>query len=227
MNRPKKSKANNPTLPEDQQVDERNIIDLEESSEVSIEDRIHLYWMENKGFVTGSITLIAFVIIAFNGMRIYKEASEKKLQDNYAAAQAGDELQQFAEANADKNLGGFAALLVADEFYTNEDFENAAQFYNKAAGSLTDEILVARARLGEGFATFYGTDQIQGRVLITSVATDSSLPETIRNEAAYHLAIDSDVMGATETFESYAQQISSGTASGQWQQRIEIYKQQR
>jgi len=71
MKRPKKNKITNPTLPEDQQADERHLIDAGESAAISIEDRIHLYWMENKGFITGCIAVLALLVIGFNGMRIY------------------------------------------------------------------------------------------------------------------------------------------------------------
>ena len=50
MNRPQKNKISTPTLPEEQQnlVDERNLVDVQESEEISVEDRITMYWMENK-----------------------------------------------------------------------------------------------------------------------------------------------------------------------------------
>ena len=64
MNRPQKNKLNNPTLPEEQQnlVDERNFVDVQESEEISVEDRIRMYWMENKSFISSCIFMLALVI---------------------------------------------------------------------------------------------------------------------------------------------------------------------
>ena len=100
MNRPNKNKIHNPTLPEDQQdiVDERHLIDAEDSAEISLEDRISIYWMENKAFIGGCIFVLALLIIGFNGMRIYKSHAEAKIQAAYAEAMASTSLAEFAEA---------------------------------------------------------------------------------------------------------------------------------
>ena len=92
MNRPQKNKINNPTLPENQQdlVDERNLVDVEESEEISLEDRISMYWMENKGFISSCIFVLALLIIALNGMHMYKSHAEAGLQNAYAEAIANE-----------------------------------------------------------------------------------------------------------------------------------------
>ena len=224
MNRPKENTASNPTLPEDPQVDERNIIDLEDSSELSLEEKLHLYWVENKSMISGAIAVLALLIIGFNGMRIYKEAAQDSLQNAYAEAKANGALESFALEYPNKNLGGFAALLVADEFYTAGNYSSAAEFYAKAAAALESDLLSARAQLGESFAKFYGDKEEDGLSALNRIAADASLPESIRTEAAYHLAIEADVKGETDAFDSYATQISS-SASRQWSQNLEIYKQ--
>ena len=122
MKRPKKNKITNPTLPEDQQADERHLIDAGESAAISIEDRIHLYWMENKGFITGCIAVLALLVIGFNGMRIYAAYAGQKVQAAYAAARASDSLADFARAYSNKPLGGVAALQVADSAYAAADY---------------------------------------------------------------------------------------------------------
>ncbi|MDP4879176.1 MAG: hypothetical protein NWR36_04775, partial [Opitutales bacterium] len=149
MNHPKQNKSKNPTLPDDQQIDERNLIDLEDSEDISIEDRISMYWMENKGFITGCVTVLALIIIAFNGMRMYKDHAVKQLQANYAEAQAADTLADFAKANSNKELGGLAALTTADAAFEAEEFTKALEFYQIASSALADNILAGRAALGE------------------------------------------------------------------------------
>lgn len=228
MNRPKKNKIHNPTLPDDQQdvVDERHLVDAKDSEEISFEDRVSIYWMENKGFISSCIFVLALLIIGFNGMRIYKNHSEGNIQAAYAEAMANDTLADFAQANANKDLGGLAALTVADEAYVAEDFEKALNFYSIASDALSGNILEGRARLGQAFALFYSGKSSEGLAQLADIAANSSLAEAARAEAAYHLAVEADVAGRNEEYDRYAAQIQASTMVSQWQQRLIQYEQQ-
>lgn len=227
MNRPKKNKIHNDTLPEDMQVDERNLIDAKESEDISLEDRIHVYWIENKAFIAGCITLLALVIIAFNGMKMYVGYAESKIQAAYAEAMANDALDVFAKEYSNQALGGLAALDVADLEYKLGHYETAVEYYDIALGALDNDILAGRARLGLAFATYYNGSKEAGLTQLSTVAADSSFPASIRAEAAYHLAIDADIAGDSTAFESYAAQVTDNPMPGQWQQRMQVYQQQR
>ena len=227
MNRPKKNKATNPTLPDDQQVDERHLVDAKESEDISIEDRIHLYWTENKGFISGCILLLALVIIGFNGMRLYKQHAEAGLQAAYTEALAADDLAGFAESHRDEALGGLAALEVADGFYASEDYSSAIKYYEIAVDALDRDLLNGRAQLGLAFAIFGNGDAAKGLALLEVLADDASIPQAIRQEAAYHLAIEADVEGDAERYEQYAAQVTESGVGGQWQQRLQFYQQRR
>ncbi|WPJ96025.1 hypothetical protein SH580_21660 [Coraliomargarita algicola] len=227
MNRPSKNKRHNPTLPENVDiVDERNLVDLEDSEEISIEDRISIYWMENKGFISGCIFVLAILIIAFNGMRMYKNHAEAKLQAAYSEAINNESLAEFAQANPKKDLGGLAALTVADQAYTNEDFEKALNFYSIATDALSDNVLAGRARLGQAFANYYNGNTSDALAQLADVASDNSLAEVARAEAAYHLAIEADADGRSEDYDRYVAQVQASTLATQWQQRMSIYEQQ-
>ncbi len=226
MNRPSKNKRHNPTLPENADVDERHLIDVEESEEISIEDRISIYWMENKGFISGCIFVLALLILAFNGMRMYKNHAEAKLQAAYAEAVAGDTLADFAQAHSNKDLGGLAALTVADEAYTAKDFEKALNFYSIATDALAGNLLTGRARVGQAFALFYNGKKSEALVQLADIAADSDLAEVARAEAAYHLAVEADVAGRTDEYDRYVAQIQASTIATQWQQRLAMYEQQ-
>lgn len=228
MNRPKKNQIHNPTLPDDAQdlVDERHLIDAEDSAEISIEDRISVYWMENKGFISGCIFALALLIIAFNGMRIYKSHAEGKIQAAYAEAMASGTLADFAQAYASKDLGGLAALTVGDEAYATEDYEKALQFYLIADDALAGNVLHGRALIGQAFALFYTGKKSEALAQLAAIAADSSLAEVARAEAAYHLAIEADVAGHSEEYDRYVAQIQASAIASQWQQRLAIYEQQ-
>ena len=226
MKRPAKKKHQNPLLPEDDQIDERNLIDLEDSAELSFEDRVSIYWMENKAFISGCITVLLLVVVAFQGMRILKERSEAALQAEYAAADTNETLEDFAKANSNKEIGGFAALSTADAAYTEEDFSKALEFYNLAAEALDEPTLAGRAQLGQAFALYQSGSEEEGLAKLNAITANSSLAEAARAEAAYHLAIEADAEGRTAEFESFAAQINDSALAGQWQQRLSYYQQQ-
>lgn len=226
MNRPSKNKRHNPTLPDDAVIDERNLIDVEDSEEISFEDRVSIYWMENKGFISGCIFVLALLIIAFNGMRMYKNHAEAKLQASYSEAIANETLAEFAEANSNKDLGGLAGLAIADQAYAAGEFEKALKFYSIAVGALDGNVLAGRARIGQAFANFYNGNESEALTQLADIANDSKLAEVARAEAAYHLAVEADVAGRSEDYDRYVAQIQASAIATQWQQRLAMYEQQ-
>jgi len=228
MNRPQKNKINNPTLPEDRQdlVDERNLVDVEKSEEISLEDRISMYWMENKSFISSCIFVLALLIIVLNGMRMYKSHAEVELQNTYAEATANETLADFAQANSNKDLGGLAALTVADQAYSAKEFNKALNFYGIAAEALANNFLSGRALLGQAFANFYIGNEEAALVQLAEIAANNSLAEVARAEAAYHLAVEADVANRTEEYNRYIAQIQASPLAIQWQQRVSLYEQQ-
>ena len=226
MNHPNKKKHKNPLLPDDDQIDERHLIDLEDSAKISFEDRVSIYWMKNKGVLTGCITILLLVVAGYQSMRIFKKHSEQTLQTEYAEANASETLADFAKANRNKELGGFAALSTADAAYTAKDYAKALEFYNLAAGALKAPTLAGRAQLGQAFALYQNGSTDEGLAKLNTITADNSLAQAARAEAAYHLAIEADATGRTAEFESFAAQINNSAMAGQWQQRLNDYQRQ-
>jgi predicted negative regulator of RcsB-dependent stress response len=226
MNHPPKKKHKNPLMPEDDIIDERHLVDLEDSAEISFEDRVSIYWMENKGFLVGCITVLLFIVVGYQAMRIYKEHAEAQLQAEYTEASANDALAEFAKANSNKQLGGFAALTTADTAYAAKDYAKALEFYNLATNVLVEPTLAGRAQLGQAFALYENGSTDEGLAKLNAITADSKLAAAARAEAAYHLAIEADVNGNTTEFESYADQINESTMAGPWQQRLSYYERQ-
>jgi hypothetical protein len=225
MKHPAKKKHRDPLLPENDLIDERNLIHLEDSADISFEDRVSVYWMENKSFIIGCIFVLMFVIVAYQGMRIYNGQAELQLQEKYADARNNETLAEFAKANGNKDLGGFAALITADDAYKADDYSKALEFYTIAANGLSDSILIGRAQMGQAFALYQSGSEAEGLAKLNAVTADSSLAEAIRAEAAYHLAVEADAAGRTDEYDSYAAQINSSPLAGQWQQRLDYYQQ--
>ena len=225
MNRPKKNKIDNPMLPEGEKniVDERNLVDAEDSAEISIEDRISTYWIENKSFVSVSVILLLLLIIGFNGVRIYKGYEEEKVQISYSEAKESKTLENFAESNSSEYLGGLAALAIADESYSKEDYEKALKFYSIASEALIDNFLQGRALIGQAFCMYYNGNINEALDQLVTIAANTSLAEVAQVEAAYHLAVEAKGAGRDEQYDSYATQIKASSIASQWQQRLAIF----
>ncbi len=227
MKRPshKKNRPNNPTE-ETPVIDERNLIDSDEALNLSIEDRIAMYWTENKPFVIGCFAILVASILMVNGFRIYKNYAESSLQTAYTEAKANDLLDSFVRTNSDTKIGGFAALEIADEAFETEAYPKAIEFYQIAAKALNDNILASRAELGRAFAIYRSGKKDQGLAELGNIAATGQFSENIRAEAAYHLAVNAFIVGQTEIFQSYVDQIENFEQAWQWNQRLQYYVQQ-
>ncbi|MEC7273910.1 MAG: hypothetical protein VXU48_01545 [Verrucomicrobiota bacterium] len=225
MNRPKKNKTDNPILPEQSKdmVDERNLVHVEDSAEISIEDRISTYWLENKSIVSGSVMLLLLLVIGFNGARIYKSYEEEKVQISYSEAKKSKTLENFAQSNSGVYLGGLAALTIADESYSEEDYENALKFYSIASEALTDNILQGRALIGQAFCLYNNGNINEALDQLAAIAANTSLAEVAQVEAAYHLAVEAKGAGHDKQYDRYATQIKASSIASQWQQRLSIF----
>lgn len=226
MNHPPKKKAKNPLFPENQPIDERHLIDLEDAAAHSLEDRIRIYWMEHNGLLSGCLVVLLLLVVAYQGMRLLKEHREHTLQTEYAAADTDKALAAFATTHSDKELGGFAALSTADAAYEDGDYPHALEWYTLATAALKQPVLAGRARLGQAFALYQAGDTEQGLAKLRALNADTSLAAAARAEAAYHLAIEADTAGRSTEFDSLATQIKDSPMAGQWQQRLSDYQQQ-
>ena len=226
MKRPRHKKNKHRTTEDEAHViDERNLVDAEESTEFSFEDRVAVYWMENKSSVISSILFLIVTISLLNGFRIYRGYSEEKLQADYSGSLNTEKLDSFATVNPDLAIGGFAALSVADAAFEDKEYKRASEFYTLAAKSLGENILAGRAILGLAFTTYQSAKE-EGLDQLNSIASSAIYSDSIKAEAVYHLAIDALSEGKVEAFDSLVTQLNQLEVRSQWAQRLEYYKQQ-
>ena len=95
MKRPSKKKNNPANSPDGTPADDRHLIDAEESLELSVEDKISLYWQENKSFIIGCFSVLVIILVGMNGMKMYSASQLEKLQDSYASAATEGTLVDF------------------------------------------------------------------------------------------------------------------------------------
>ena len=202
-------------------IDERNLVDAEETTDIAFEERVSMYWMENKAFVTGCILTLALVIIAFNGVRIYGNYTTEKQQSLYLAAQVNDSLESFAADYPTLELGGFAALQAADAAFEAAEYDRAKENYALAIAALKDPLLNSRARLGLAFTNKESGDSEAAQAELEALIADPSTAHSIRAEALYYLALTAHLEAQEEVFSNLAEQMSNLTPASPWQQRLE------
>ncbi len=181
---------------------------------------LHEFWVRNRNFVLLLCAAALLVIAGREGWQYFAAAREKDLQADYAkAGDTADRLAKFADDHAGHALAGVAYLRVADEKFSIGDFQPAANFYQKAAGSLQNDALLGRAKLGAAVSQLDGGDQAGGEAALKALSADPAVFKSARAEAAYHLASIAAGAGRADEVRKLADQISLIEANGPWAQR--------
>ncbi|HEY4248344.1 MAG TPA: tetratricopeptide repeat protein [Lacunisphaera sp.] len=184
------------------------------------EDNVQALWDKNKNFILLLCALILVGIIVREGWQYFSEMREKSRQEDYArASDKPDQLVAFAEANADHPLAGVAYLQVADRKFESGDYKDASTLYTKAAGSLKNDALLGRAKLGSAVSLIESGDSAGGESALKAVGADQTLPKTVRAEATYHLAAIASEAGRTEDAKKLVDDVTKIDAGGPWAQR--------
>jgi len=222
--RPQKKKKRNPTLPEESDVDERSFVDTGESADLSLEDRFQIYWQENRGFIIGCIVLLVLFVGGYQGLSVYQDHRETQLQKAYANADSPEALNAFAKKRADTEIGAFASLRSADAAFEAGAFQKAERRYARAANALADTPMAGRAQLGQAFAIHEAGDREAGLEKLRSLLNNPEIPNGIRAEAAYHLALHAQAEGESDTFEQLRSRLENMEDGAQWAQAVSRYQ---
>lgn len=188
--------------------------------ESGFEVAVHEFWGRNRNFILLLCAAAVLVIAGREGWDYFASAREKDLQADYTrAGDSADRLAKFAEDHSSHPLAGVACLRVADGKFSAGDFKAAATFYQKAAGSLQNDALLGRAKLGLAVSQLNGGDQAGGEAALKALSADSTVFKSVRAEAAYHLASIAAGAGKADEVRKLAEQISLLEANGPWAQR--------
>ena len=181
------------------------------------------FWARNRNFIFMVIAAALLVIAGREGWAYFAASREADLQADYAkVADSPDRLAAFADAHNGHALAGVAYLRVADSKFSAGDFKSAATYYAKAAGSLQNEVLLGRARLGGAFSQFSNGDQAGGEAALRTLSADAAVFKSARAEAAYHLASLAAAAGKADEVRKLADQIGLIEANGPWAQRATV-----
>ena len=188
--------------------------------EPGFEVALHDFWKKNRNFVLGLLAVGLLAIVIRESWQYYAAARESDVQAEFAKiSDQPARLGAFADANAGHPLAGVAYLKVADDRFAAGDFAAATTAYTKATGSLKNEVLLGRARLGAAISQLNGSDKSAGETALKAIAADASLAAGVRAEAGYHLASLAAEAGRTDDVKKLVEQVSRLDASGPWGQR--------
>ena len=189
-------------------------------TEPGFEVTFQAFWEKNRTFILGLAIVALVAIVAREGWSAYTASHEADVQAEFAKlSDQPARLTAFADANSGHPLAGLAWLKVADDKFTNADYAGAATAYTKAAGSLTNEALLGRAKLGAAISQLNGADQAAGEAALKAISADTTLLAGVRAEAAYHLASLAAAAGKPDEVRKLVDQVSRIEANGPWSQR--------
>lgn len=189
----------------------------------AFETAVHSFWAKNR---QGILILVVVALLAIVGREAWQYFAASREQSVRAEfAKVGDQpakLESFASANSGHALAGVAYLQVADGKFSAGDYKGAAASYQQAAGSLKNELLLARARLGAAISQVNAGDQAAGEAALKAVSNDAALNKSVRAEAAYDLAAIAADAGRADDAKKFAEEVSKIDATSTWAQRATL-----
>lgn len=190
------------------------------AAEPGFEVIVHAFWIKNRGFILMLCVIVLLGIVGREGWQYFSSMREQSLQQDYAQiSENPDKLVSFADANPGHPLAGVAYLQVADRKFEAADYAKATTYYTKAAGSLKNEALAGRAKLGSAMCSINSGDIAGGEAALKAVGADQTISNAVRAEATYHLASLAVEAGKSEEVAKLVAEITKIDLSGPWAQR--------
>ena len=167
--------------------DDRNLVAVDATTAVSFEDKINLFWKNNR---TAVLAICGLVVVGIVGKGVWDYLARQREADigkAYAAATTPEQLKSFGAAHDGHTLAGIAQLRLADEAYTAGKSADAITGYEKAAAVLKTGPLAVRAKMGRALAKVQAGRTADATADLKQMADDANQFKSVRAEAAYHL----------------------------------------
>lgn len=207
--------------------DDRNIVSVEsDSSGLSLEDRLFLFWKNYRNAVLVAIVVILGAIVGREVWARMAASREQAISEAFGAADSLEAKRAFANEHPDHPLAGAALLQVGDEQYQNGDYNAAWEAYSEAARLIDDPVLAARARLGAGVSQLQMGQNAEGESTLRQIVEDANVVEAIRAEARLHLAAMEVGTGDIERAREDLDALIQMNAARMWAQQIALLESQ-
>ena len=188
--------------------------------EPGFEAVVHAFWEKNRSLILLACVAALLAIVVREGWQYFSALREQGVQEEYAkVADKPDRLSAFVDTHSGHALAGVACLQLADQKFEAADYQQAAALYTKAAGSLKNEALLGRARLGAAISQIDSGDRTAGEAALKAVGADQSLLNTVRAEATFHLASIAHDAGKADEARRLVEEVTKIDLGGPWSQR--------
>ncbi len=198
--------------------DDRNVVPTGDGA-ISFEDKVHVFWKENRQLVLGVCVAVALIIVGKGIWNHLQRQKEQGIEQEYAAATTSEQLRAFAASHEGHTLGAIAELRLADEAYAAGKSADAIAGYGKVIAELEEGPLAARARLGQALAKLQAGQTAEGAADLRTVAGDAGELKAVRVEAMYHLASLASANGDAAEVQKLSEQLMQLDPSSPWVQR--------
>ena len=189
--------------------DHRNLVVVDATTAVTFEDKVNLFWKNNR---TAVIAVCVLVVVGIAGKGLWDYLARQKEMDverAYAAATTAEQLKSFSAAHDGHSLAGIAQLRLADEAYSAGKSADAISGYDKAAGVLKTGPLAVRAKMGRALAKVQAGKNTEAIADLKLLADDATQFKAVRTEAAYHLASLAVESGNAADAQKFIDQITA------------------
>lgn len=191
--------------------------------EPAFEAAVQAFWAKNRQGILIVCVVALLAIVGREGWQSYAASREQEVQADYAKiADQTAKLAAFAETHPGHALAGVAWLRLADEKFTAGDYKTATTQYQKAAGSLPNEVLLGRAKLGAAMSQLSGGEQAAGEAALQAISADGTLAKGARAEATYQLTSLAAAAGKADEVKKWAEEVSKIDAASSWAQRATL-----
>jgi len=198
--------------------DDRNLVVVDENyAGGDMEDRLWLFWKNQKGNIIRLATVACLGVIGWQGWVIYQKQADDKLQAEYQSLDGASALLSFAQSHPDNTFGKLALLEAADTYYKDGKFSDASKAYTQAATIWSSETYGQRARLGEALSLLQSGDANGGRQQLEALAQDTQAVENYRAEAGFDLAVLAFHAGDKATATKWLDKVKTFKNSQSWE----------
>jgi len=194
---------------------------IEDNLDRQVDDKVYDYWQKNKGGLIASVVLFVCIVIAFQGLRFYRDYAEEQVQRAFVEASARGDLRSFAQEHAGHRLAGIAALEVAHGDFREGAYAEAIEGYAIAINSLSGTNAGDRATLGMAGSLFQTGELTEARTLFQSLARDDRVAEDVRIQAFFNLGVLSVEMGEEDRLDEIIHSLEAIPGSADWIERLD------
>lgn len=194
-------------------------------SDLSLEERVHLFWIENKKTILVTCAFVLAMLVGKELYFVYVDHREQAIGAEFAAAEDNTaSLRAFVAAHPKHQLAGLAWLALGDAAYKEGKFVEAASAYASAIPLTALSPFAGRALVGQACSLAFSGDKAKAETSLKSIVDNATLTSAVRSEARYQLAALCAESGRAEDARKLLDEIEVTDRSGVWGHRASVLR---